>query len=87
MSDVTQATYEHVVFAVTLSDFADKTKAPPPTLIAQTRKHAERQILKDVSSLIVTSGFLRSVQSFTFKVFCYSLSTYLLKQCIRYIST
>ena len=50
MNDVTLATYEHVVFAVKMTDLADKSKMPPPTLVAQTKKHAERQILRDVSN-------------------------------------
>ena len=40
-------TFEHVVFSVTCVDY-NQAGDGAPTLVAETRKHAERQILKDV---------------------------------------
>lgn len=39
---------EHVTFNVIARQILDKINDPPPTFIAQTKKHGEEQILKEV---------------------------------------
>ena len=39
---------EHVVFSITVGGAEKKTSVPPPTFVAQTKKHAEGQIAKNV---------------------------------------
>lgn len=55
---------EHVTFNVIARQILDKINDPPPTFIAQTKKHGEEQILKEVKikafkqkvGLFLTSG-------------------------------
>lgn len=39
---------EHVTFNIIAKQILDKINDPPPTFIAQTKKHGEEQILKEV---------------------------------------
>lgn len=39
---------EHVTFNIIAKQILDKIDDPPPTFIAQTKKHGEEQILKEV---------------------------------------
>lgn len=39
---------EHVTFNIIAKRILDKINDPPPTFIAQTKKHGEEQILKEV---------------------------------------
>lgn len=41
---------EHVTFNVIARQILDKINDPPPTFIAQTKKHGEEQILKEVKN-------------------------------------
>lgn len=58
---------EHVTFNVIARQILDKINDPPPTFIAQTKKHGEEQILKEVKikafkqkvGLFLTSGMQR----------------------------
>lgn len=58
---------EHVTFNVIARQILDKINDPPPTFIAQTKKHGEEQILKKVKikafkqkvGLFFTSGMQR----------------------------
>lgn len=40
---------EHVTFNIIAKQILDKIDDPPPTFIAQTKKHGEEQILKEVN--------------------------------------
>lgn len=40
---------EHVTFNIIAKQILDKINDPPPTFIAQTKKHGEEQILKEVN--------------------------------------
>lgn len=58
---------EHVTFNIIAKQILDKIDDPPPTFIAQTKKHGEEQILKEVKikafkqkvGLFLTSGMQR----------------------------
>lgn len=58
---------EHVTFNIIARQILDKINDPPPTFIAQTKKHGEEQILKEVKikafkqkvGLFLTSGMQR----------------------------
>lgn len=58
---------EHVTFNIIAKQILDKINDPPPTFIAQTKKHGEEQILKEVKikafkqkvGLFLTSGMQR----------------------------
>lgn len=58
---------EHVTFNIIAKQILDKIDDPPPTFIAQTKKHGEEQILKEVKKkafkqkvgLFLTSGMQR----------------------------
>lgn len=58
---------EHVTFNVIARQILDKINDPPPTFIAQTKKHGEEQILKEVKKkrsnrkvgFFLTSGMQR----------------------------
>lgn len=58
---------EHVTFNIIAKQILDKVNDPPPTFIAQTKKHGEEQILKEVKikafkqkvGLFLTSGMQR----------------------------
>lgn len=39
---------EHVTFSIVAKQILDKMSDPPPTFIAQTKKHGEQQILHEV---------------------------------------
>lgn len=59
---------EHVTFNIIAKQILDKINDPPPTFIAQTKKHGEEQILKEVKkksvqterwAFFLTSGMQR----------------------------
>lgn len=58
---------EHVTLNIIAKQILDKIDDPPPTFIAQTKKHGEEQILKEVKikafkqkvGLFLTSGMQR----------------------------
>lgn len=58
---------EHVTFNIIAKQILDKVNDPPPTFIAQTKKHGEELILKEVKikafkqkvGLFLTSGMQR----------------------------
>ena len=44
---------EHVIFSISVSKLPEPVGEGPPVMVAQTRKHAEKQILKEVSYAII----------------------------------
>lgn len=50
VSSEQHGTREHVTFNIIAKQILDKINDPPPTFIAQTKKHGEEQILQKVFS-------------------------------------
>lgn len=49
---------EHVTFNIIAKRILDKINDPPPTFIAQTKKHGEEQILKEVKKSLQTEWWV-----------------------------